>query len=333
MNSDSPSPPIQRTILSQIRHRIQSSTHKWGVSTQNQLRAAGFAYTGDGDAARCHDCGLEVSGWTHDMVPFTIHSQRSPRCRFVNLTATPLPSPSTVVPDTTHSIPNVRETTPVRNIGASGNSDHSSSSFVESIQLKRVRMRSLSHWPHEIKPSATQMFDAGFFGCNVQDRTACIYCNLLCQNWTADTDDPREVHRRLSPNCFYVVNSLPQRAPLPVINANGRLPLLGAEEPPLTSNNFNTLSVSRFVRPVRQGNWSQNNQGESIDNVIQATYFDTDVKSAVTCRGCRKSFRHLDANENPMIDHARRFPHCPFVQSFQGIAAYRIQQGMIIEHK
>ncbi|CAF4450266.1 unnamed protein product, partial [Adineta steineri] len=38
-------------------------TMKPGIYTHNNLNAAGFQYTGNGDTARCKDCGLEVSNW------------------------------------------------------------------------------------------------------------------------------------------------------------------------------------------------------------------------------------------------------------------------------
>jgi hypothetical protein len=47
------------------------------------MRAAGFYYTSRGDTYRCVLCRLEVSHWTYDMDPFTVHSERSPHCAFV----------------------------------------------------------------------------------------------------------------------------------------------------------------------------------------------------------------------------------------------------------
>ncbi|CAF3584628.1 unnamed protein product, partial [Rotaria socialis] len=66
-------------VLSGIRSIIQSIT-KFGVHTVAHMSACGFQYTGNGNAACCKDCGLEVSNLTSDMNPFTIHSQRRPDC-------------------------------------------------------------------------------------------------------------------------------------------------------------------------------------------------------------------------------------------------------------
>ena len=55
------------------------------------------------------------------------------------------------------------------------------------------------------------MIAAGFFCCNVEDRVICIYCNLICQQWSGETDDPCEVHRTLSAHCPYVQSKLIRR--------------------------------------------------------------------------------------------------------------------------
>ncbi|CAF5021172.1 unnamed protein product, partial [Rotaria socialis] len=69
-------------LLAAIRNQIQSIRTR-GVHTVSYMSACGFQYTGDGDTVRCNNCGLEVSSWTSDMNPFTIHSQHRPDCSFV----------------------------------------------------------------------------------------------------------------------------------------------------------------------------------------------------------------------------------------------------------
>jgi hypothetical protein len=78
-----------------------------------------------------------------------------------------------------------------------------SNTLIETNLLQQVSRRTFSHWPHDTMPSPEQMIEAGFFNCNVSDRVICLYCNLICQQWTP-TDDPCEVHKTLSPHCAYV---------------------------------------------------------------------------------------------------------------------------------
>ncbi|CAF1628507.1 unnamed protein product [Rotaria magnacalcarata] len=56
-----------------------------------------------------------------------------------------------------------------------------SGTLVEVDSLQQVRWRIFLHWSHRISPSSTQMIEAGYFNCNVDDRLICIYCNPICQ--------------------------------------------------------------------------------------------------------------------------------------------------------
>ncbi|CAM4875307.1 unnamed protein product, partial [Rotaria socialis] len=77
--------------------------------------------------------------------------------------------------------------------------------FTELDTVKEIRNRTFSNWPHRISPSSAQMIEAGFFNCNVGDRVICVYCNIICQQWTPNTDNPVEIHKTLSPKCPYVL--------------------------------------------------------------------------------------------------------------------------------
>ncbi len=321
-----------RTLLNQIRERSRPLAYRPGVHTRNYLFAAGFIYTGDRDTARCGDCGLEISNWTVDMVPFTIHSERSPDCLFVRCMKT------TAVRST--SMLNEQQNASDRRSVEPVESDHSSDSLIETALLQQVRRRTFSHWPHPTTPSGTQMVEAGFFNCNAGDRVICIYCNLICQQWTPDLDDPSEVHRTLSPNCIFARALLTRHEPIFIINDNGSSMRATAVRPSSTSNNFNSLQISTFVRREIQNDVPSNNQSSIDDNLIQRNYFNIDKKTSVTCPFCRGAFRNLDSDENPMIDHARWFPHCAYAGQLCGNELYHqihksnpTQQGMIKHDK
>jgi hypothetical protein len=82
------------------------------------------------------------------------------------------------------------------------------SRLIELNLLRDVRHRTFSHWPDQIVPGRERMIAAGFFHCNVGDRTICIYCDLICQQWSGCEDDPSDVHQTLSPHCPYVLSML-----------------------------------------------------------------------------------------------------------------------------
>jgi hypothetical protein len=73
-------------LINQVQFQLKSikSSTKQYVHTPNYMFGGGFKYTGNGDTARCEHCGLEVSNWTSDMKPFTVHAQKSPNCSFIH---------------------------------------------------------------------------------------------------------------------------------------------------------------------------------------------------------------------------------------------------------
>ena len=174
-----------------------------GIHSVIAMQAAGFRYTGSGDTARCNQCELEVSNWKLSMTPMAAHSQNRPSCPFVR-SMQPSRSSSILPPSTSESAVNsLHEHERERDNRAS-----STVGLFETSQLQQARLRTFSHWPHGSSPTGAQMIAAGFFHCNVQDRVICIYCNLICHQWSARTDDPCEVHRTLAPHCPYARSKL-----------------------------------------------------------------------------------------------------------------------------
>ena len=164
-----------------VLERIQRTR---GVHSSNRMKAAGFSYTGIEDTALCQKCGLEVSDWTIDMEPFTIHKQRSPQCSYV------------------------------RSILPKDYSDGSgyrleiieNNRFKEDRQKTIERARSFYAWP-SITPSRRLMFLAGWtillLSGNIM--TQCMYCDARYDNWQL-YDDPFIIHSILSPSCPYVLS-------------------------------------------------------------------------------------------------------------------------------
>ncbi|CAF1456791.1 unnamed protein product [Rotaria sordida] len=320
-----------------IRHRIQSLaqlTKRLGVYTVGHMSAAGFEYTGNGDTARCKDCGLEVSNWRSDMNPFTIHSKQRPDCPFVY----------NIIPS---SLSNEQTNPSERQSIEAMDSESVSNTLLETSLLQQVRRRTFSHWPHPTIPSSAQMMEAGFFNCNVGDRVICIYCNLICQQWTPNTDDPCEVHKTLSSNCIYVKAKLicPSVSSLIIVNE-------GATD----ASGDNRLSTSHNLGPLRSNDikftascnpayseipkrhasfatWPTEDL-PSVDDLVRAGFFYTGTKTIATCFYCNGSLQNWRPNDNPMIEHARWFPHCAYARQLCGDDLYRkIQEFKRVQQK
>ncbi|CAF2499447.1 unnamed protein product [Rotaria sp. Silwood2] len=317
------------------------------------MKASGFKYIGKGDTARCDDCGLEVSQWTPDMYPLTVHSTQKPDCPFIRSLkssksfihsscsssfSSPVytcSSPSTATVRSA-SISNEQENPSKRQKIETSHANFYSNNLFETDKLQQIRKRTFSHWPHRTIPSQAQMIEAGFFNCNVGDRVICIYCNLICQQWTPHTDDPCEVHKTLSPNCMYVKTKLirPEARSILIVNETTVGAASGSHSS--TSNNNDLFRCNEFVptaachnaytelprRTASFATWPNENL-PSVEDLVRAGFFYTGTKSIVTCFYCNGSLQNWGPNDNPMIEHARWFPHCAYAKQLCGVDLYR----------
>jgi hypothetical protein len=344
---------IGRKLSDRLREKLKLRT-KSGIHTVNFMSAGGFYYTGNGDTARCDDCGLEVSNWRADMIPFKIHSKQKPDCSFVRNIITSLsnapasPSSSSTTTTRNTSISTEQQNPPKRQKIEPVDSQSIANALVEMNLTIQVRRRTFSHWHQRTIPSSAQMIEAGFFNCNVGDRVICIYCNLICQQWTPHTDDPCEVHKILSPNCIYVKSKLIRPAASSIIIVNENSMGTTSSSQLTTASNLEPLRSNEIVftaacnpayteipkRHASFATWPIENL-PPVDDLVRAGFFYTGTKTIVTCFYCNGSLQNWGASDNPMIEHARWFPHCAYAKQLCGDEMYRkiqeskrAQQGM-----
>lgn len=214
--------------------------------------------------------------------------------------------------------------------------------------LQEVRARAFSHWSHRASPSSAQMIEAGFFCCNVGDRVICLYCNLICQKWIPHTNNPCEVHEMLSPNCVYVKTILAKpKLPLGITENENILSMTTIHNQTSEVQNFDRYQFVRLVAchppyaelPKRHESFATwpNGNLPSVDNLVKAGFFYTGTKTIVTCFYCDGSLQNWGPNDNPMIEHARWFPHCAYGKQLCGDELYRkiqeykrAQEGMFL---
>jgi baculoviral IAP repeat-containing protein 2/3 len=345
--------------VSDIRNRVQSlvkSINKQGVYSVSFMSAVGFKYIGSGDTTLCEECKLKVSNWTVDMNPLVVHVEKSPNCPFIQSLRSSLLVNSHSSSLSTTAIRNTLifnepENPSKRQKIETIDSESSSNTLLETDLLQQVRRRTFSHWPHRIIPSTAQMIEAGFFNCNVGDRVICVYCDLICQQWTPYTDDPCEVHKTLSPNCAFVKAKLIRPAASSITIINESSTSAASSNHSLTSNNLDQLRSNEIVFtaacnpayteiPKRYASFATWPTADlpPVDDLVRAGYFYTGTKTIVTCFHCNGSLQNWGPNDNPMIEHARWFPHCAYAKQLCGDDLYReiqeskrAQQG-IFEH-
>ena len=334
-------PILRSEIIDQTKDNVARLLKKLGAISPNLLIAAGFEYIGNGDVARCKACGLEISNWTPGMNPYKIHFTQKPDCPFIkaivtsslsNKIASSVPTTTIQSTSTSNENGNPSKRQKLESFGL----ESSWNCLLETDLLQQVRRRTFSHWPHRTIPSSAQMIEAGFFNCNVGDRVICIYCNLICQQWTPHTDDPCEVHKTLSPNCIYVKAKLirPTASSIIIVNENSTttssssVSAATANLEPLRSNEIvftAACNPSYAELPKRHASfatWPHENL-PSVDDLVRAGFFYTGTKSIVTCFYCNGSLQNWGPNDNPMIEHARWFPHCAYAKQLCGDEMYR----------
>ena len=324
-----------------------------GVHSTNAMQAAGFYYT-DESTVRCDKCDLllSVSDWTREIQPFAIHAEKRPDCSYVlsmrgsipieksvpvfPLAATTSPGSTSATGVRSASVSNELENPSKRQKVDSNNQPCPTNNLCEAKQLENVRKRTFSHWPHRTVPSKAQMIEAGFFNCNVGDRVICIYCNLICQQWTPHTDDPCEVHKVISPQCIYVKAKLLRRETGTILIVNDTRTETNSESRPAGTNSqqefrgqglVNTAACNPAYTEIPRrfasfATWSSENL-PPVDDLVRAGFFYTGTKTIVTCFYCNGSLQNWGPNDNPTIEHARWFPHCAYAKQLCGDVLYR----------
>jgi hypothetical protein len=231
--------PAKSDALHQIRERCRVLFQKPGVHSFIAIQSAGFHYTDNEDTVRCDRCGLEVSGWTLAMKPFTVHAQRNPKCPYVRSMQSDISVASTI----SLTPRDVDEASVRREKIESIQQNNQTNILVEIDMIQQIRKRTFSHWPHQTSPFSSQMIEAGFFSCNIGDRVICLYCNLICQQWIPNTDDPYEVHKTLSPKCPYVMAMLKRQQAVSILNINEH----STNEHSLVSNSVDPSQCNEIV--------------------------------------------------------------------------------------
>ncbi|CAF3734935.1 unnamed protein product [Rotaria sp. Silwood1] len=308
------------------------------------MSAAGFQYIGDRDTARCEHCGLEAFNWTADMNPFTIHSKESPHCPYVRsmkpsslLSVLESSSSSTSTGQNT-STSDEQENHPTRRkIDLKSRINN----LFEPDSLQQCRRHTFCQWSHRGALSSGCMAGAGFFSCDIGDRSTCLYCNLTCEQWTPNVDNPSEVHKTLSPTCLYVTEKLRLVEPPPIVNGNISSMAAIANSPVHAPNNINPFLLSTFTRPAAQNQSHSTvhrstasaptcpvDNSLSIDELIQTNTTSTEYQFDVNKFCCKDLLDHWDPDDNSKIEDDRWFPHWANGKQLYGEQLYhKIQEA------
>lgn len=301
-----------------VLETCQKLGQRCGIYSVIQIEAAGFRNTGSGGAAHCSACNLTLSDWSADVEPFTWHAQQRPDCTFVG--SIKHHYRITVPTSIAQSSINDERPSKRQNVEVSDGTIQLCP-LIETEQLKQTRTRTFSSWSERATPSAKKMIEAGFFSCNVGDRVICIYCNLICQQWTPDTDNPLEVHQSLSPRCPFITAHQKKMTQQASSSSSSQATSQGV------STTFQAEYAEVSHREASFARWPANSDCPG-DTLAQAGFFYTGRGTTVACFSCNGSWEILSPHDEPVEEHARRFPRCRYAEEQCGADRYEAIQSV-----
>lgn len=175
------------------------------------------------DRVICLGCNLICQQWIpHIDDPREVHSNLSPKCRYVrlNLMNFRLLSSSSSSPPPPQSPRSPLQTTNVslssavnvasyhtHNTDITATTRHEEVVFIKGAKNPQYaeiprRTASFANWPHRNLPSVDDLTCAGFFYTGMNNIVTCFYCNGSLQNWESN-DNPTVEHARWFPHCRY----------------------------------------------------------------------------------------------------------------------------------
>ncbi|CAF4502387.1 unnamed protein product, partial [Rotaria socialis] len=174
--------------------------------------------------------------------------------------------------------------------------------------------------------STTSMMAAGFSYTGCGDTADCNVCKLKVSGWTSDMN-PFTIHAQMSPKCEFIRSMLPEGinsasaasttlATISTISDDEKatkrhkIEIAQASCPPRLIE----VDIVKRARKRTFSNWPHRISPSSAQ-MIEAGFFNSNVGDRVIC--------NWGVNDNPMIEHARWFPHCGYAKQLCGAELYR----------
>lgn len=177
--------------------------------------------------------------------------------------------------------------------------------ITEYKNLIECRQRTFSHWKEKYSKFIDLLVDAGFFGCNVGDRVICIYCDTVYQQWDLETDDPREIHRLVSPRCPY----------LPLMSTSASIS--GETIIDTDTSNPQPAHPEFIDETTRKRTFEGKSEisSTSIQELVQNGFYYASIEALVKCFHCDKALNDWETIENALVGHVKLSPQCQFAKS------------------
>ena len=174
------------------------------------------------------------------------------------------------------------------------------------------RLKTFTDWPSQVPVKPKNLAEAGFYyvGTDQYDDTVCCFaCKGKLNNWKAE-DDPYEQHKR---------------------HFGGVCPFIRNNERDVLDEKLTKQSDGKIFPYDPIGNDDMENEEQRLrsfqrnkgwpgvvdpDRMAAAGFYFTGVDDIVKCFACDVSLRRWEAEDDPLEEHRRNQPHCPFLLKF-----------------
>ena len=156
-------------------------------------------------------------------------------------------------------------------------------------QNEQTRLDSFKKWPFSFVIKPSNLSKAGFFYAGPGDVVTCFQCNGTLANWDPK-DDPVISHAQSFPKCAYIIN----------LAKDYFIPL-------------NPHYENESKRLDSFHSWPLNYPQKPTD-LSNAGFFYSGPGDTVTCFHCNGSLGKWVRDEDPIDEHLKSFPKCPFIK-------------------
>ncbi|XP_048236903.1 baculoviral IAP repeat-containing protein 2-like [Haliotis rufescens] len=153
---------------------------------------SGFVYQGEGAVVRCVFCGLEM---LYDVdEPVKRHQEMSKNCPVVKYLDI-----GNIPRDLENKIRSQHLGQSCDNLFVSGDPMFKHPQFEE----MQDRLETFKYWPAQVRQTADQLCQAGFYFTGYTDKVVCFACGCGLHHWKPEAD-PWVQHARHAPHCVFV---------------------------------------------------------------------------------------------------------------------------------
>ncbi|KAM4868772.1 baculoviral IAP repeat-containing protein 1 [Urocitellus parryii] len=301
---------MQKGFNSQMRSEVKRlktfmTYESYSSWIPSEMAAAGFYFTGVKSGIQCFCCSLILFGTSLRNFPIEDHKKFRPRCEFL----------------LGKDVGNIAKyDVRVKNPGKKLRGDKAR------YRNEETRLESFKNWPfyaHGISPHALSA--AGFIFTGERDTVQCFSCDGCLGDWE-EGDNPWKEHAKWFPKCEYLQSKKSSDEIAQYIESyKGFVDVTGEHfvnswfkrELLMASAYCNdSVFANEELRLDTFKKWPHKS-GLKVAALARAGLFYTGVEDIVQCFSCGGCLHNWKEEDDPLEDHTKHFPNCPFLQNMK----------------